>query len=121
VTCKSGGLKLLEIKVSPFLSKTRVTTVHPTPNTMRVLQDDGHGIRREDMTIVCERFTTSKLQQFDDLKTITTFGFRGEALASVTHVARVTITRYMYAASLMSACYCKPVAKDSRNMLNNAN
>lgn len=55
--------------------------------------DDGHGIALKDHSLVCERFATSKLRCADDLVDgkVLSFGFRGEALASMSMVGHVTV------------------------------
>ena len=56
--------------------------------------DNGCGIATEDMASTIEPHATSKLVDFDDLETVMTMGFRGEALASISEVADVTILSY---------------------------
>ena len=56
------------------------------------ITDNGDGISKEDLPIAPQRHTTSKITALEDLYLTDTFGFRGEALASVCHVAKLEIT-----------------------------
>lgn len=60
---------------------------------MRLIQvtDDGEGMAEEDALLCCERHATSKISRVEDLDGIRTLGFRGEALASIGSVSRMTI------------------------------
>jgi DNA mismatch repair protein MutL len=72
---------------------TRITvTLEQGGKELIEVSDNGSGMLKEDALICFERHTTSKLSSFNELESIHTFGFRGEALASMCSVAQVTIT-----------------------------
>jgi DNA mismatch repair protein MutL len=56
-----------------------------------IIRDDGEGMTEADLHLAIERYATSKIETEEDLNVIKSLGFRGEALASVAAVSRVSI------------------------------
>ena len=82
--------ELLENALDAGAMRIRVEVEAGGRRLIRVA-DDGHGMDRDDALLAFERHATSKLRTADDLLSIATLGFRGEALPSIASVARVNL------------------------------
>jgi DNA mismatch repair protein MutL len=82
--------ELLENSLDAGATRIRVDVEAGGRKLIR-MSDDGHGMNRDDALLAFERHATSKLRTANDLLSIATLGFRGEALPSIASVARVTL------------------------------
>lgn len=55
------------------------------------IRDNGCGIEKDDLSLLCERHATSKISSFSDLSKLNTFGFRGEALSSISTNSKIKV------------------------------
>ena len=82
--------ELLENALDAGAKTIRVETEAGGKRMIRVI-DDGHGMTHDDALLAFERHATSKLRSADDLLSIATLGFRGEALPTVAAVSRLLL------------------------------
>ncbi len=82
--------ELLENSLDAGATELRIDTENAGRRLIRI-QDNGHGMLRDDAMLAFERHATSKLSDVKDLLAIATLGFRGEALPSIASVSRLLL------------------------------
>ena len=86
----SVGRELIENSIDAK-SKNIDVIIQLHPEIFIIVRDDGVGMNREDLKIATQSHATSKISQFEEIFTCNTRGFRGEALASIAAVSKLSI------------------------------
>jgi len=91
--------ELVENSLDAGATKIQIDVEKGGAKRLRII-DNGAGIAKNELTLALSRHATSKIKSLNDLEAISSLGFRGEALASISSVSRLTLTS-------------KPVAQES--------
>ena len=83
--------ELVENAIDAKAQKIRIQIADGGKELIRIT-DDGEGMSKEDLSLCYLRHTTSKLRTASDLFRLKTNGFRGEAIASIAAISKMTIT-----------------------------
>ncbi|HMB44880.1 MAG TPA: DNA mismatch repair endonuclease MutL [Candidatus Methanoperedens sp.] len=83
--------ELIENSIDAGADTIRIEVTKSGKDSIRVA-DNGCGMSRDDAALSYVKHATSKIRKIDDIETVRTMGFRGEALSSISAIARVEIT-----------------------------
>ena len=88
--CASVVKELVENSIDASSTEIKIELIDAGTKQIKIT-DNGVGMDREDAVLAFSRHATSKLKNEDDLYRIETLGFRGEALASIASVSKITL------------------------------